>query len=206
MPDNLHVRMTAEQYDAYTATAVDPWDDLLIGRLLDIGTGTAVVLVKLCEVGPFAEVELIGSDFFEDMVAQARRRVEAAGVSGRVRIDQEDVHALSYPDDFARYLISKSTIHHWAHPVEAFREIHRVLEPGGVALIHEIRRDAPPEVIARFNEMRLAAGAGPSHLEEKYTPAEVREMCEKAGIGQSVQIHAPDEGPGAIGFEVRIQK
>src|SRR5689334_4086328 len=98
MRENLHVRMTAGLYDAYSAAAaVDPWDDLLIGRLLeerrtrapggrllDVGTGTAVLLVKLCWVDPFREVELIGSDLFDDMLEAARRRVEAAGVGGRV--------------------------------------------------------------------------------------------------------------------------
>lgn len=219
MRDNLHVRMSAEEYDSYTASAVDPWDKLIIsrlidesatrapgGRLLDIGTGTAIVLVKLCELDQFRDVELIGMDYYEDMVETARKRVERAGLFNRIRIDREDVHALSYPEGFARYVISKSTIHHWAKPVKAFKEIYRVLEPGGVAIIHEIRRDADPQIIQGFNEMRKAAGVGPTHLEEKYTPNEVRHMCEQAGIAESTLISAPEDGPGAIGFEVRISK
>lgn len=219
MRDNLHVRTTAQHYDDYAATSVEPWDALLIGRvleesrsrppggrLLDIGTGTAIVLAKLAALVPLRDVELIGSDYFEDMVAEARKRVEGAGLSGRIRIDREDVHALSYPDGFARYVISKSTIHHWSRPVEALKEIHRVLEPGGVALIHEIRRDANPEVVRTFNGLRKAAGVGPANLDEKYTPAEVQQMCEQAGIAASALISAPESGPGSIGFELRITR
>jgi ubiquinone/menaquinone biosynthesis C-methylase UbiE len=219
MRDNLHVRMTAEQYDTYTASAVSPWDDLLIGRLLeeratrpsggqllDLGTGTAVLLVKLCSVEAFHDVALIGSDLYEDMLAVARERVRRAGLAERVRIDREDVHALTYADKSARYVVSRSTIHHWQEPVQAFREIHRVLEPGGVALIHDIRRDLDPALLRHLDEMRSAAGLGPTNLEEKYTPDEARSMCERAGIADVTRISAPDTGPGAIGFEVRVVK
>lgn len=219
MPENTHVRMTAEQYDRYSLRDGNPWDQLLIdrlleesehlpreGRLLDIGAATAVLLVKLAAVERFANAELIGSDYFEDMVVEARLRVERAAVSHRIRIDREDVHALSYPDGYARWIISRSTIHHWSRPVTAFQEIHRVLAPGGIAIIHDIRRDAAPDAIARFNAWRAAAGVGRSVLEEKYTAGEVRSMCRDAGIEHSAVVVAPETGPGAMGFELRITK
>ena len=35
MRDNLHVKMSARQYDDFVAKAVNPWDDLLIRRLVE---------------------------------------------------------------------------------------------------------------------------------------------------------------------------
>jgi hypothetical protein len=81
-----------------------------------------------------------------------------------------------------------------------------VLAPGGAALIHDIRRDADPGAVARFNQMRQASGVGPSLLADKYTPDEARRMCEEAGIGAATRIFAPESGPGALGYELLIEK
>jgi SAM-dependent methyltransferase len=103
-------------------------------------------------------------------------------------------------------VISRSTIHHWADPVVALGEVFRVLEPGGVALIHDIRRDADPAMVARFDGMRGEAGVGPSLLADKYTPDEVGRMCDEAGIAAWASIAAPDAGPASLGFELRVAK
>ena len=81
-----------------------------------------------------------------------------------------------------------------------------MLTPGGIAIIHDIRRDAHPDAIAQFNAWRRAAGVGPSLLDEKYTAGEVLQMCRDAGIEHSAVVVAPDTGPGAMGFELRITK
>ena len=113
---------------------------------------------------------------------------------------------MSYPDGYARYIISRSTIHHWADPVQALREIYRVLEPGGIVMIHEPRRDASPAVVSLFNGMRESVGYPAFIPEEKYTPSEVLRMCEEAGIGQESDAIVSDQGVAALGFELRITK
>jgi ubiquinone/menaquinone biosynthesis C-methylase UbiE len=216
---NRHVRATPQQYDSYTSKAIQPWDDLLIsrvleerpsrpwgGRLLDIGAGTGVLLIKLCSVAELGDLELIATDYFEDMLDVARKRIVEAGVGGRIRVERKDAHALTYPDGHIRYVISRSTIHHWADPPKALREIHRVLTSDGVALIHDVRRDAPPEIIEMLNQRRQAAGIGPMLLEEKFTPDEIAQMCKEAGLGTNAQVHTRDEGPEALGFELRITR
>ena len=217
MPQNLHVRTTAEQYDRFTATSVGAWDDLLIdrlveekrgrpagGRLVDIGAGTAVVLMKLAARDDVKDLELIATDVFEDMLAVARARLAEASLSDRVRVERQDVHALSYPDGSVHYMLSRSTIHHWGDPVLALREIYRVLRPGGVALIHDVRRDAPPEIVAGLDAKRAALGIGPMLLDEKLTVDELRQICSQAELGARAQIHTTSSGPGALGFELRI--
>ena len=213
---NLHVRATAAQYDAYTATAVEPWDDLLIrrlfsekerrpagGRLVDIGAGTGVVIIKLGMLEDAADLELIATDYFEDMLSVAGERVAKAELSARVRIDRQDVHALSYPGEYARYVISRSTLHHWADPVQAVREIHRVLEPGGVALVHDVRRDAPPNIVRKLNERRRQVAIGPMVLQEKFTADEVVRICPEAGIAEEARIHSTDSARAHLASSCR---
>lgn len=219
MHGNRHVRATPQQYDSYTSKAIQPWDDLLIsrvleertsrphgGRLLDIGAGTGVLLIKLCRVAEVGDLELIATDYFEDMLEVARKGISEAGVADRIRVEWQDAHALSYPDGHIRYVISRSTLHHWADPPKALREIHRVLTSDGVALIHDVRRDAPPEVIEMLNQRRRAAGIGPMLLDEKFTPDEISQMCTEAGLGADAQVYTKDNGPEALGFELRITR
>lgn len=215
--ENLHVHYSAESYDKYTEGFVQVYDDGMVKRLLqegaarggvllDVGTGTARLLIKLARVPLLEDLRLIGIDYYQDMVDEALKAVAGAGLGGRVEVMQADAHDLPFPDAFADFVISRSTIHHWADPARALREIHRVLKPGGVALIHDVRRDPDPAVLAQFNEQRRLAGVEPCRLEEKYTAAEVEAFLAEAGLQRDATVGAPTEGPGALGFEVRITR
>jgi ubiquinone/menaquinone biosynthesis C-methylase UbiE len=216
---NLHVHYSAEDYDQYTERFVEVYDDAMIERLLkerrmreaggvllDVGTGTARLLIKIAAVAELKDVRLIGVDYFQDMVAEAERAVAENNLQDRIEVLQGDAHDLPYPEDFADYIISRSTIHHWANPVQAFKEIHRVLKPGGIAIIHDVRRDPAPDVLEHFNELRRQAGIEPCRLDEKYTAAEVEDFLAQAGLQTFGDIKAPHKGPGALGFEVNITK
>ena len=220
MRDNMPVHYSAADYDRYTTDAVSTYDDGMIRRLLqeyrlmgrgkrvllDIGTGTAQLLLKIATDPDFEDIELIGTDFFEDMVEQARQTVAEAELSDRIRIEQSDVHEMPQPEGTADLIISRSTIHHWADPPQAFREVFRLLKRGGVAIIHEPRRDPAPEALAEFNRLRAEQGIEPARMDEKYTSEEVRGFLAEAGLNRNGMVLTPMQGPGALGMEVRISK
>lgn len=220
MRENLPVAYSAQDYNRYTAKSVRRFDDRMIGRLrteswmmgpgrrrlVDVGTGTAQLLIQIARRPAFEQFELMGTDYFEDMVQQARASVAASRLQERIRIDHNDVHDLPYPDGFCEFVISRSTIHHWSDPVAAFREIHRILKPGGVAVIHEPRRNPHPKALEAFNEQRRSVGVPPANMEEKYTVEEVRAFLEQSGLSHDSLIFAPRRGPGSLGFEVRIAR
>ncbi len=220
MGQNVHVHYSAEQYDEYTADSVKTYDNRIIKRLkielrflpagpkqfVDIGTGTAQLLLQIARDADFEDFSLVGTDYFEDMVDKARETVSEHGLAKRIHIDHNDVHDLPYPDEFAHMVISRSTIHHWAEPVKALREIYRILKPGGVAVIHEPRRNPHPKALEEFNRVRAERGVPPADLDEKYTPAEVWDFIQQAGIARQSNLFAPKRGPGSLGFEVRICK
>jgi len=220
MRTNLPVAYSADEYDNYTAHAVDEFDDRMLRRirlelrfmrkgprrLVDVGTGTAQLLVQIAASPHFANIEIVGTDYFEDMVDKARETVRNRGLQRRIRIDRNDVHAMPYADDFADFVISRSTIHHWADPVVALREIYRILKPGGVAILHEPRRNPHPRALAEFNRRRAEQGVPPANMDEKYTPDEIQEFVNEAGIARESIIFAPRRGPGSMGLELRIAK
>jgi ubiquinone/menaquinone biosynthesis C-methylase UbiE len=216
--NQAHVRYNAAEYDAFTRDFIAPFDEALLpvvaaelGKrgpqpvFLDIGTGTARFPIFLARSGKCADARIIASDFFADMVEQAGAAIEEAGVDG-IEVRQDDVHAIGLPSESADVILSRSTLHHWHSPVAALGEIFRVLKPGGIALILDIRRDAPSEAVAAFNALRQQAGLPPSFLEEKYTPAEALAFCEQAGLGASARIHAQPDGEAAIGMTLMLVK
>lgn len=140
------------------------------------------------------------------MVDKARETVKQNGLENRIDIVYADVHNMPLSDCYADLVLSRSTVHHWADPVKAFQEIYRILKPGGVAIIHDIRRDPPAEVVAEFNRRRQEAGIVPTNLEEKYTPQEVEGRLQAAGLADHATIIAPKSGPESLGFELRISK
>lgn len=214
-----HVRYTADQYDQYTADFVKPFDDMLADRvlediqpgpagrvILDIGTGTARFLVRLAGIPELEGWRLVGTDLFADMIDRARQTMQDEGLDGRIELLQQDVHAMELPDGFADIVISRSTLHHWEHPAQALAEINRVLKPGGIAIIHDVRRDPAPESIAEFNRLRTQAGLPPSFLEEKFTAAEVEAFLAEAGLAAHAKVLAPKRGLAALGMAVEISK
>lgn len=220
MRTNMPVHYSAGKYDEYTRHSVEVHDERTIRRLrqeyralgrspcmlIDVGTGTAQLLIKLAAHKEMQWKKIIGTDIFDDMLAKARETIAAAHLENLVAIERADVHEMPYADECADFIISRSTIHHWADPVKAFQEIYRLLAPGGVAIIHEPRRDPHPAALSEFNAARAAVGVEPARMDEKYTAHEVEAFLRTAALNAQSIVSAPRRGPGSMGFEVRISK
>jgi ubiquinone/menaquinone biosynthesis C-methylase UbiE len=103
------------------------------GRCLDIGTGGGPLLIEL---GKITNLELVGLDIDPEALALAADNARRHGLDEtRSQWRQGDVQALPLPDDFADVVVSRGSIPFWDDYCRAFREIHRVLRPGGLALI-----------------------------------------------------------------------
>ena len=214
---NIPVHYAAQVYDRFTKDFLGPFDRLLADRLLqesrrnpfgrrvlDIGCGTSRFLLRLASMPPLNEFSLVGLDLFSDMLSVSRANVERERLLDRIQLVQADVHRLPFQDGMFDFAISRSTLHHWANPPAALIETRRILSPGGVALIHEIRRDPDPAALALFNHFRSDAGVEPSRLEEKYTVDEIRGFVERSGLGSEAVVLAPAHGYSSLGCEIRI--
>jgi len=97
-------------------------------KVLDVGCGTGLFLKSLS--ADQAGLDLTGIDLSEPMLAQARRAA-VAGQSPAPVFVQGSVYEL--PFEAERFDIALNTIscHFYLEPVRAFREIARVLRPGG---------------------------------------------------------------------------
>lgn len=114
---------------------------LLRGRALDLGCGPGRLAVALARLAP--HLGIVGLDLSEEMLALARKRAARHGLSPRVSFLKGDNRCLPCPDASFDFVVSSSSLHHWADPVAVLDEVARVLQPGGRFLIVDLRRDLP---------------------------------------------------------------
>ncbi len=113
-------------------------------NILDIGTGPGRLLAALRKT--FPDADLVGIDVSPAMVEQARRNMKQHGWDSRMIVEVARVEALLCPDGAFDRVVSTGSIHHWKDYGLALSEIHRVLKPGGYALLYDLVRNMPKEV------------------------------------------------------------
>jgi len=98
-------------------------------RVLEIGVGTGCDFVQWVRAG----AEAHGVDLTPAGIDLTRRRLAREGRSADLQVaDAED---LPFPDDHFDRVYSWGVLHHTPDPPRAFREVLRVLKPGGEARI-----------------------------------------------------------------------
>ncbi len=215
--ENMPVHYSAQIYDRFTNGFLGRFDDLLLlrvrqevrsnpggRRFLDAGCGTGRFLLRLASMPEFNQLDFIGLDYFEDMLHVTRENIQKEMFCHRIRVVHGDMHQLPFVDGSLDFIASRSTLHHLADPSAALIEVRRCLAPGGVALIHEVRRDADPRALEIFNRLRSQAGVEESRSEEKYTTEEIRHFVQKADLKGEVVVLAPVSGYASLGCEIRI--
>jgi ubiquinone/menaquinone biosynthesis C-methylase UbiE len=165
-PEVMDTEEEARDYDAMDHGEVNAsfCADLLAiqprpGRVLDAGTGTALIAIELCRRAPQTSVEAI--DLASHMLARAERNVQNAGVGGRVRLARMDAKATAWSAAAFDTVVSNSLVHHIPEPRALYAEMWRLVRQGGVLFVRDLAR---PEDAAHLES--LAARYAPLPDEE----------------------------------------
>jgi len=97
--------------------------------VLDCGCGPGSITLDIAD--KVAPAQVVGIDFAESQIKQARLAAEQRGCDN-VRFEACDVYSLPFDDNRFDRVFSHALLEHLADPVEALRELFRVLKPGGV--------------------------------------------------------------------------
>jgi ubiquinone/menaquinone biosynthesis C-methylase UbiE len=149
------------------------------GRVLEVAPGPGSLAIELAKRG----YTVSGLDISRTFIKMARSTAIGAGVS--VDFRHGDAANMPFADGSFDLTVCHAAFKNFTDPVGALREMHRVLVPGGVALIGDLRGDATAaEIDAEIRTMGLSrANAAMTRLtfrrfllKNAYTERDVRRM------------------------------
>jgi ubiquinone/menaquinone biosynthesis C-methylase UbiE len=176
-----------------------PFEDLRQKTVLEVGVGIGCHAALLSDVAK----SFVGIDITEYATSSTRRRLRLAGLEGSiVRMDAEN---LALGDNTVDFVWSWGVIHHSADTRQALKEIHRVLKPGGRAVIMVYHRSVwhwwilglgvrgliRGELLARHSIHSVVQGATDGAIARYYKPDEWKRMCEPLFEVDVLRVYGP---------------
>ena len=128
---------TYDRYARLLSFGQDPrWRAFLVSRIeaepgytvLDVATGTAAVAIELAR--RFG-CRIVGVDQSAEMLASARRRVQAAGLEGAIELREARAEELPFTEAAFDALTVTYLLRYVDDPAATMRELARVVRPGG---------------------------------------------------------------------------
>ncbi|MDR3278422.1 MAG: class I SAM-dependent methyltransferase [Oscillospiraceae bacterium] len=110
-------------------------------KILEAAPGPGYLSIELARRG----FDVVGVELSRDFVAIEKRNASEAGV--RVDFRQGNADALPLADGEVDFIICSAAFKNFSQPLKALREMHRVLRPGGTALICDMNHEATREDI-----------------------------------------------------------
>ncbi len=164
--------------------------------VLDLGSGAGFdCFLAARKVGPTGRV--IGVDLTDAMLEKARANATKAGLS-HVEFRKGDLEALPVDDGSVDVVISNCVLNLVPDKDRAFREIHRVLKPGGRLAVSDMAWETEPAAAVRRDLEALVGCIGGALVLDDYMsrlrragfarvaverhPEAARKMAEVAGI------------------------
>jgi SAM-dependent methyltransferase len=125
-------------------------------RVLDVGCGVGNDLARFAKGG----ADVVGLDLAETSIDLARRNFQQRGLTGTFLIGNgED---MDLPDDAFDLVYCHTVLHFTPHPRDLVREIHRVLKPGGQAILMTVNRRSWLNVLHKLMKVEI------DHLDAPY--------------------------------------
>jgi ubiquinone/menaquinone biosynthesis C-methylase UbiE len=174
------------------------------GDVLEVAPGPGFCAIEMAKGGRY---RVTGLDVSRTMVELARRNAAEAGVD--VDFRQGSASAMPFADESFDLLVCSAAFKNFSEPHKALEEMHRVLRPGGTALVVDLRTDVPMSEINEYfratdlstiNRWMSLAAFRFMLLRRAYTPAQLDRMLTDIPF-RSRDIRLVD-----IGVELWLQK
>jgi ubiquinone/menaquinone biosynthesis C-methylase UbiE len=193
-PEIMSSAEEAREYDAMDFSATDQLfaeraAELAHGArwIFDLGSGNAKIPLAIGALTP-ATVRICAIEMSAEMLAAGLRNRSRAGAAHRLLFLRADAKRLPLPDASAELVTSNSLVHHIPDPRAVFREIARIVRPGGGILIRDLVRSDSEDELAQLVGAHTG-GASPlqrrlfsDSLRAALTLSEVRAMVGECGL------------------------
>jgi ubiquinone/menaquinone biosynthesis C-methylase UbiE len=174
------------------------------GSVLEIAPGPGYFCVELARLGNY---RITGLDISKSFVEIARQNAAEAGLNIDFRLG--NASDMPFDNEAFDFTFCQAAFKNFTQPVQAIAEMYRVLRPGGLAVIVDLRRDASAEDIEQ--EIR-GMGLGRVDaamtrwtfkqmlLKSAYSIADIESLISQTPFGQG-RIDA-----NGIGFQIWLEK
>lgn len=118
-------------------------------RILDIATGTGDLAILMAR--RFDPLRVTGVDLSEGMIEIARRKIADEGLTDVIDMTIGDCLQLPFTDESFDCVTSAYGVRNFENLLEGYREMYRVLRPGGTICIIELSTPVSPFVRPLYN-------------------------------------------------------
>ena len=175
------------------------------GNVLEVAPGPGYLAIELASSSVYRVTALeISKTFIE--IAQDN--------AGKANVDIQFRHgnasAMPFEEEVFDFIICVAAFKNFTQPLEAIREMHRVLKPNGRACIIDLRRDVPQDKIDRhikddlhmsgFNAFFTKLVFRTFLLKNAYSKAEIESLVSQTSFARS-KIHEDN-----LGMEIWLEK
>lgn len=105
-------------------------------HILDVATGTGDFAIDLYR--KLQPQQVVGIDLSQGMLDVAREKITRRGLSDAITVQQGDCLALPFEDGSFDAVTVAFGVRNFEHLLQGYKEMHRVLEPGGTLCVVEL--------------------------------------------------------------------
>ena len=172
--------------------------------VLEVAPGPGYLAIALAGLGAFT---VAGLEISRSFVRIAKTNARKAGV--QVDFRQGDITSAPFASDSFDFIVCRAAFKNFANPTAALSEMHRMLKPGGQALIIDMSREATNAAIDE-----LVAGMGLGAMDSFFTRRIFKGTLRKraltpagfAALAAASPFGRADVTSEGIGLEVRLRK
>jgi len=173
-------------------------------RVLEIAPGPGYLSVALAKLGTF---KITGLDIIQSFVRMASEYAKREGVVARfIHGSASDI---PLEDGLFDLVVCRAAFKNFSEPLKAINEMHRVLKPGGRAIIIDLRKDASWEEIEAYVDGLHVSAANSwfmkftfKHmlLKRAYTEEQITALARESDFNSCEIVKAP------VGMDIKLTR
>jgi len=174
-------------------------------NILEVAPGPGFLSIEFAKAGRYKVTALEISKTFIEIAQENARRANV-----HVDFRHGNASAMLFEANYFDFIICVAAFKNFTEPVEAIREMHRVLKPGGKACIMDLRRDISFESINNhikndlhirgLNALFTKLVFRTTLLKNAYTKVEIQNFVSKTDFKQANILEE------ALGMDIWLEK
>ncbi|NCB52824.1 MAG: class I SAM-dependent methyltransferase [Clostridia bacterium] len=190
--EGIQDKLTAEVFDRFARVMRDKgWNNvgsiieagIKKGNVLEIGPGPGYVGLEWLKRCP--DSSLTGCEISPEMIKLAEKNARDYGFESRAKYVAGNCMRMPFPDSSFDAVFSNGSLHEWEDPIKVFSEIGRVLKPGGLFCVTDMRRDVNVLLIWMIYASTRPKEIRPgflSSLNAAYTVSEIKTILGRSNL------------------------